>query len=354
MSTPIVPFYKHLWDSGVVTYSRGYKDGHDGVDWIMPTNTPILASQSGIVLITKADKHGGLYIYVKGDDGRGYVYLHLSSFGVKVGEKVSIGQIIGRSGNTGLSTAPHLHFEIHAKVNDWNSSINPIPLIKYPENVDSRHVNINNMGQKVNNYQFKVGKGGWRSQVIQEIIDAGIWSGTWQSNESKFNDLNPIAPKGGWKPDDIVNYSKEPINNINKEIESKTNELQKLVDQKAQEVENKQEEINRLQLEIQTLEMEQQQEIEELKESVLPPTILFEKSDIELPLDFETEPESNKFKFTKTNLQKTAKGAAIAAAGSVLVYIGNLLEIYDFGEIEAILVWLVPTLINALREFAKD
>ena len=57
---------------------------------------------------------------------------------------------------------------------------------------------------------YQVKKGGWRSQVIQEIIDAGLWFGTWQANEYKFFELNgTLTPQGGWKAGDFVRY--EPI-----------------------------------------------------------------------------------------------------------------------------------------------
>lgn len=55
-----------------------------------------------------------------------------------------------------------------------------------------------------NKLYFTVQKGGWRSEVIQEIIDADIWSGNWAQNLDKFNALNPTTPEGGWKPGDHV------------------------------------------------------------------------------------------------------------------------------------------------------
>lgn len=55
---------------------------------------------------------------------------------------------------------------------------------------------------------YQVKNGGWRSQVIQEIIDAGLWFGTWQENEQKFFELNgTVTPTGGWKSGDFVRYN---------------------------------------------------------------------------------------------------------------------------------------------------
>lgn len=147
-ATPQVPFDKKLWDNKTVRYSRGFHSSHDGVDWAMPIGTNILAAQSGIVRIVTRDKYGGLYIYVEGDDGRGYMYLHISKSLVRVGQRIKKGQHIAESGNTGYvlpkptkqnpTAGAHLHFEIHAKYNNWKSSINPIGLIKWAERLQPK------------------------------------------------------------------------------------------------------------------------------------------------------------------------------------------------------------------------
>jgi|GEM_PF-5991081 len=61
----------------------------------------------------------------------------------------------------------------------------------------------------VNNGIYIVRSGGWRSNVVQEIINAGIWSGSWQANLDKFNALNPATPQGGWSAGDIVTVGME-------------------------------------------------------------------------------------------------------------------------------------------------
>jgi hypothetical protein len=58
---------------------------------------------------------------------------------------------------------------------------------------------------------FTVKQGGWRSQVIEEIIQVGIWSGTWQENQPLFDKFNPVTPQGGYKPGDIVRIAEEPV-----------------------------------------------------------------------------------------------------------------------------------------------
>jgi len=114
---------------GVITfaYGRKYRTGgiHKGLDFRAPTGTPIYACVAGTVV------HAGRHIYRKGwgysyglhviidnvrfvDKSAGLWagYCHLSKVNVKVGQKVKRGDVLGLSGNTGRSTAAHLHLEI--------------------------------------------------------------------------------------------------------------------------------------------------------------------------------------------------------------------------------------------------
>ena len=90
---------------------------HDGDDFSAKTGTPVYATANGRVRISKYYSTFGNYIEI--DHGSGYrtIFGHLSKRKVKVGEKVIRGQKIGEVGNTGRSTAPHLHYEIkhHSK-----------------------------------------------------------------------------------------------------------------------------------------------------------------------------------------------------------------------------------------------
>jgi murein DD-endopeptidase MepM/ murein hydrolase activator NlpD len=87
---------------------------HYGMDFTSPTGTPIYATGDGKVLSVKSSR-GGLGNNIVIDHGFGYtsVYGHLNSFNVKAGQKVERGDIIGFVGSTGMSTAPHLHYEVH-------------------------------------------------------------------------------------------------------------------------------------------------------------------------------------------------------------------------------------------------
>jgi murein DD-endopeptidase MepM/ murein hydrolase activator NlpD len=92
----------------------GYYKMHTGVDWAAPIGTPILAAGNGTV--TKAQWDAGYGRRVEIQHANGYVttYNHMSGFarGLKEGGKVKQGQVVGFLGSTGLSTGPHLHYEV--------------------------------------------------------------------------------------------------------------------------------------------------------------------------------------------------------------------------------------------------
>lgn len=91
----------------------GYSRFHKGVDFGAPSGTPIVAVADGRVAF--AGRHGGHgnYIKLNHSGGLASAYAHLSRFAVSSGSQVRQGQVIGYVGSTGLSTGPHLHFEVY-------------------------------------------------------------------------------------------------------------------------------------------------------------------------------------------------------------------------------------------------
>ena len=90
---------------------------HWGMDFTAPVGTPVFATGNGKITETGGSRRSrsNLGLYIKIDHGFGYetVYGHLNGFNVKRGQKVKRGDVIGYVGNTGASTAPHLHYEVH-------------------------------------------------------------------------------------------------------------------------------------------------------------------------------------------------------------------------------------------------
>ncbi|MEZ5472258.1 MAG: peptidoglycan DD-metalloendopeptidase family protein [Marinicella sp.] len=84
---------------------------HRGIDYRAPTGTPVYAAGSGTVTHSAYNKYNGNYVFIKHPSGIVTKYLHFSKRAVKKGTRVKQGQTIGYVGSTGLSTAPHLHYE---------------------------------------------------------------------------------------------------------------------------------------------------------------------------------------------------------------------------------------------------
>lgn len=103
------PFYGGIVTSRYGSRSRGF---HTGIDLAGKTGSPVYAADGGTVTFAGWSGGYGKVIKIKHDNGYETYYAHLSSINVSNGTKVAKGSFIGRVGNTGNSTGPHLHFEI--------------------------------------------------------------------------------------------------------------------------------------------------------------------------------------------------------------------------------------------------
>lgn len=105
-----------LWPiSGVLTSRYGYRWGrlHTGLDVAVPTGTAVYAALSGTVQFAGWNRFGyGYLVVIRGVDSRLYYYAHNSRLLVRIGQFVPQGRMISKSGSTGNSTGPHLHFEV--------------------------------------------------------------------------------------------------------------------------------------------------------------------------------------------------------------------------------------------------
>ncbi len=110
-------------------YGQRWGTLHAGIDFAMPSGTPIHAAAAGTV-VKAGDVGDGYGNSVFIDHANGYLthYAHQSRLIVGVGDKVKAGQVIGYEGATGDATGPHLHFEVH-KGAMWNQ-IDPAPFLR--------------------------------------------------------------------------------------------------------------------------------------------------------------------------------------------------------------------------------
>ncbi len=110
-------------------YGQRWGRLHAGIDRAAAAGTPVRAVGAGRV-VTAGANYGGYGISVLIDHGDGYLthYAHLQAKAVSAGDRVEPGDVIGREGNTGHSTGPHLHFEVHR--GSFQNPVNPTPWLR--------------------------------------------------------------------------------------------------------------------------------------------------------------------------------------------------------------------------------
>lgn len=101
---------------------------HDGVDFVVPSGTPVYATGGGVIRKTETENGYGLTVEIEHTEAKRFTrYAHLSRIeqGIRPGVEVERGQIIAYSGNSGLSTAPHLHYEVR-RLDAAETALDPV------------------------------------------------------------------------------------------------------------------------------------------------------------------------------------------------------------------------------------
>ena len=139
VSLQVFPVQGRCWFGDTWLAPRGGGRTHQGLDIIAASGKLLYAAFSGTVSKIYVDAPGsraGNGVRIARSDGTYITYLHMKGLakGIRVGTRVSAGQVIGQVGNTGNSATPHLHFEIHPR---GGAAINPYPIVK---RIDACHV----------------------------------------------------------------------------------------------------------------------------------------------------------------------------------------------------------------------
>ncbi|MBO5484556.1 MAG: peptidoglycan DD-metalloendopeptidase family protein [Lachnospiraceae bacterium] len=125
-----------LTTSGRITSSFGYRSAptagassyHKGVDIAVSVGTSVLATKDGKVVTATYSSSAGNYVAIYHGNGTYSYYMHCSSLSVSAGDRVKKGQVIAKSGSTGISTGPHLHFAIYKN----GTYVNPMYYVSQP------------------------------------------------------------------------------------------------------------------------------------------------------------------------------------------------------------------------------
>ncbi|MCZ4608117.1 M23 family metallopeptidase [Streptomyces sp. Lzd4kr] len=130
----VKPVKKYTKSASFAQAGGMWQSTHSGQDFAVPTGTQVVAAHGGTVV--KADGNGagdgpayGNAIVIKHGNGTFSQYAHLSRIDVKIGQVVKTGQKIAKSGNTGNSSGPHLHFEIRKTAN-YGTAIDPVAFLR--------------------------------------------------------------------------------------------------------------------------------------------------------------------------------------------------------------------------------
>ena len=150
---------------------------HNGTDFAVRVGTPIVSPADGIVEIAKYSRSAGYYIVMRHHNSYSTVYMHLSKLLVKPGQRVKIGQTIARSGNTGISTGPHLHYELRRNGRAVNAM-----RVTLPANEDVAVAKKNRARFDANVAVFK--KELYENELVAKVVSEPDETATAQSDTS--------------------------------------------------------------------------------------------------------------------------------------------------------------------------
>ena len=152
--------------------------GHTGIDYACPLNTDILASDDGRVFFAGWKDGGyGYCVFIKHADGNVSIYEHLlQQIPVTVGQYVKHGQIIGRSGSTGNSTGPHLHFEMRDKD---GKAFDPLSVLRSEYNSQPAEKKLKNADEL--------------DEDVEIVAPCGAWG--WSEKFDKRQTVYPYGTK---------------------------------------------------------------------------------------------------------------------------------------------------------------
>ena len=187
--------------SGLCEITQGFVNGHRGLDLVGPNYTldDIVSYANGTVnMVTNGYGNGagegvnwayGNFVKIINDDGTVCLYAHMEYTSVKVGQRVSKGQVIGRMGNSGNSFGGHLHWEYWSR-NDYYSNIDPSPYLQPKEpivfpkpverNKDKRQFQVDY------NDNLRVRTEPSLSSEVVGILNAGIYDFTEERENDGF------------------------------------------------------------------------------------------------------------------------------------------------------------------------
>ncbi|MGL5327862.1 MAG: peptidoglycan DD-metalloendopeptidase family protein, partial [Peptostreptococcaceae bacterium] len=195
--------------------AEGLGDSHGGIDYAAKTGTSIKSPISGKVVLNSFESGGfGNHVYVQDKNGKNHIFAHLNSRSpLKNGSQVKPGDIIGQVGNTGLSTGPHLHYEVRGASRSDKSDPNKYLSQLYPNNelnsVGSERVKME-LPEENDKKEAKGGQNTNYDKLLIKIIEVLLKIADNSDSLSKIVDI--LSNQMGME---IPNSAKKSIQNRN-------------------------------------------------------------------------------------------------------------------------------------------
>lgn len=226
----------YLGTKTVTNLHNGTSLGENGIDFAVPVDTNLYASGEGTISTVSYGYNGGWGNYLLLGHPESYIsrYAHLNSIDKSQGTYVYQGTQLAKSGNTGFSTGPHLHFQQYRYGSSSTNSVKIAPLFNYTNfYVNSSY---NNSSYDTNWYYWNLNttpEGWW----LQNAEDLGVYSGQWRQNPAgdpktrspRFVGINAsyykkvkvrFAAYGGGTDTGIIYFSKtkDPMNFVGNQV----------------------------------------------------------------------------------------------------------------------------------------
>ena len=157
---------------------HGNRRFHTGTDFVAPEGTPVVATQSGRVVLADYTSGYGLIVGLRHNEKNESRYAHLSQIHVKPGQWVEQGTVIGRVGNTGLSTGPHLHFEWRIrKESRWIAVNAGKQLLMAQADLDPSQINFHNLADS----RDSITSGNFLASLPEMLTSIAAAPASWMS-----------------------------------------------------------------------------------------------------------------------------------------------------------------------------
>ncbi len=184
--------------------AKGASSFHKGMDFAAPAGTPVFAAADGVITVRESQRGYGNVVYIKHADGSETRYGHMSGFtDIQPGQVIREGEQIGFVGSTGVSTGPHLHFEVRTA---GGQAVDPQAVLngEIPQNIASiSPITQPSFQQNMPNIRYRSPINDWE-EIAEKL----------KKEKEKTNDCIAFSYQAGKKNTSSTNMAQNELNNL--------------------------------------------------------------------------------------------------------------------------------------------